>query len=357
MTIQKFKPRRKIRGARKSTVKAAKPSSKHAKKGPEQKSPTVCNTPAASMCLDLEMEDESIDLSKGSEPSIHMDTPSSTEEVVPDEPTLYRARRIQHGRRNSVQENWTMQSADLRQTSNSSAHPTPDGYVVTRGEPQRSLPLGDQHRFGSSSVQTFPSQVAGHHNDYMSTASQRVASQNRIFTHSPPARPVAPKVENVRYLGFAASSSGTVGAFPENDDYTSWQIQDRWTPQAASSAYTAAAGSSASPFPSTNTSFSTTYGDARLPTGPQLDTWNNGNQVPYQPYHQSFDADPQQHFGMQTGGIPPYGYQELLDMHTPSGDIPDLANLSVYSTDFHTRNHSFGPEQSFGPFSQDHRQL
>ena len=351
MTIQMFKHRRKIRGARKSTVKAAKPSGKHAKKGPEQKSPTVYNTSAASMCFDLEMEDESIDLGEGFEPSIHMDTPSSTEEVAPDEPTLYRARRIQHRRRNSVQENWTMQSANLQQTSNISAHPTPDGYVVTRSEPQRSLPLGDQHRFGSSSMQTFPGQVARHHNDYMSTASQRVASHNRTFAHSPPSRPVAPKVENVRYLGFAASSSGMVGAFPKTDDDASWQIQDRWTPQAASSAYTAAAGSSASPFPSTNTSFGTTYGDARLPTGPQLDTWNNGNQVPFQPSYQSFDADPQQHFGMQTVGLPPYDHQELLGMHTPSGDIPDLANQSVYSTEFHPSNPSLGLEQTFGPFS------
>ena len=353
MTIQMFKHRRKIRGARKSTVKAAEPSSKHAKKGPEQKSPTVCNTPTASMCFDLEMEDESIDLGEGFEPSFHTETPSSSEEVAPDEPTLYRARRIQHGRRNSVQENWTMQSANLRQTSNISAHPTPDGYVVTRGEPQRPIPLGNQHRFGSSSMQTFPSQVARHHNDYMSTTSQRVASHNRTFAHSPPSRPVAPKVENVRYLGFAASSSGTVGAFPRTDDYPNRQIQDRWTPQAASSAYTAAAGCSATPFPSTNTSFSTTYGDARLHTGPQLDTWN---QVPFQPSYQSFDADAQQHFGMQTG-IPPYDYQELLGMHTPSGDIPYLANQSVYSTEFHPSNPSSGPEQNLGPFSRDHQQL
>ena len=362
VTVQMFKRRDNPRGPPKSTVKAAKPSSKHSEQGPEQKSPRVCNTPAANKCFDLEMENEGIDFFEGFEPSIHTDTSSSTEEVTPDAccsgTTLDRARRTQHGlsssHSSSAQENWTMQSANLRQTSNISAHPTPDGYVVTRGEPQRSLQLRE-HRFVPSSMQTFPSQEARHHNDYRPTASQRAASQNITLTRSPPARPVAPKEEKFRYLGFAASSSGTAGAFPENDEYPSWQIQDRWTPQAASLAYTAAAGSSASPLPSTNTSFSTSYGDARLPSGPQLDTWN---QIPSRPYYQSFDADPQQHFGMQTVSDTQYDFQQFYSTHTPSGGIPDLANQSLYSTDFHPHNPSLGPEHYYlGPSSKDHRQL
>ena len=333
-------------------IKAASAPSEQLKNESEDKSPGLCNTPG----------DEDLDLSEGSESSTYADTSSSTKEISLDESYAKRiscdARTIQDGLpfsnspspmdriHNPVQENWTLQTANLGRDTPIMTQRNSFGCVATPGGAQRSLPLRDQHGVGSSSMQTFPSQeVRRRRYDHDSAASQQAANRmrpNGRFTRAPAARLVAPKVETICPQTFAASSSGLVGAFPTDTDYSSWQ--NLWNAQLEPSMYTAVADPSASLIPSTNGSFSSGYSDASFSSGLHS---NGGSQNIMPPYQQGFDEEFLQHLNLQRISIP--GYQPL-GVNTPSSGNPDMSNRYPYTTDFHT-------EHKFDPFSQHQRQL
>lgn len=316
------------------------------------------------MGIKLQIDEDDISLSEVSEPSILADTSSSTEEVIPNasypEPTLCKARATRHGlpfsdslsptdiSHSSVKENWTSQSVNMGQDSTIFTRPNPFASVATPGEAQRSMPLHGQCYFGSSSMQTFPNQeFLGRQYDQESTASERVANRMRpkqTFTCSLPTRPVAPKVENLRHSTFAASSTGLVGAFPTDADYSSWQVNDLYNAQVESSMYTAVADPSISLLPSTNGSFSSGYSDASNSTGLQLDTWNGGNQG-LMPYDEGLDEG----LNLQAGNVP--GYQ-ALGINPSSAGNPDLANQFFYTTNLGTHT-SMATEHKFDQFSQE----
>ena len=356
----------KYRCKSKAAVKTAKKNSKNIKKESKQRSSTSCNAPVANMRSHLQIQDSNMDLSEGSEPSIYADTSSTIDGVSPDascpRSMLYRTRAIQHGlpfhgtpgpsdrRHNSVQENWTPRSANLVQDLATSTNLNPSGCRATPDKARRSLPLREQYRFGSSSMQSLPNQVVRSPFDNGSTGVAHRMRPNQPFAYSPPARPFAPKVENVRSSRFAASSSGLVGAYPTDADYTSWQTEDRWNPQAVPSMYTPEGDLSASLLPCTNASFGSAYSDAAFSTAPQLDTWNDGNQMLMDPYCQSLDDDAQQRFGMQVVGDPRYQH---LGMDTTARGNAGLANQAFCPTDFRTRTSSSGIEYNYGSFSQD----
>lgn len=370
--VQMPKPRSKaVRKTPQSPVKAAGPPSAQLKREPEVSSSTMCNAPVANMGTNVQIEDEDLDLSEGSAPSIYADTSptsSSTEEVAPDKSyfksELCGARTIQHGLpfisslsptdrdsvHNPVQENWTPQTASLGRGATVFPQPNYFGCVATPGEAPRLLPSRDQFRSGSSSTQSFPNQeVPRRRYDNESAASQRAANQmrpNERFTRASAARPVGPKVEITCPQPFAASSSGLAGAFP---DYSSWQTNNLWNAQIEPSIYTAVADPSASLVSSITGSFSSGYNDASLSSGLQWDTWNRENQIAMPLSHQGFDEEFLQHLNLQRGGVSYLGYQPL-EMNTPSGDNSGLANQYPYTADVRT-------EHKFDPFSQHQRQL
>ncbi len=312
----------------------------------------TCNAPVANMGINVHGKEEDMTLDEGSEPTILPDTsssPESTELVASDascpEPISCESRTIQHGlpfydspspirHNSSVQESWTPQSADLGQDPAIFTHPNLFGSVATPIEAQRSLPLQDQFRFGSSSMQSFPSQEFVHGQyGHESTIANGMGPEG-TFTRDLPARPVAPKVENIRYPTFAASSTGLAGAFPSNFDYSSWQSDDPWHTQAEPSMYTADADPSGSLLPSTYGSFSSGYSDGTFSSGLPLDTWSNGTQSLTPQYHHGLDEDLQQRGNIQALGSAPH---QPLSVNAPSGGNPDLAIKSLNTAVF--RNH------------------
>ena len=317
--IQMPKSRCKSRNALKSGVKAASPPSEQVKQEPGETSPTTCNAPVANMGIDVQIKEGEMDVNEGSEPTILADTSSSTEDFAPDascpEPTLCEAPINQHGlpffdspspqsHYNSAQESWTPQSANLGpEDPTMFTHPNPSGSIATPSEAQRSLPLHCQYRFGSSSMQSFPSQeFVRRQYDHESTAPQRVANgmcPDRTFTRAPPAWPVAQKVENIRHPMWAASSTGMVGI-------VGLQTDELWRAQMERSMYTAVADPSVSLLPSTNGSFSSGYSEAGPYSGLQLDNWNDGDQNAMPQYYQGLNEDLQRGLNLQAANISLY---------------------------------------------------
>ena len=339
VSVQMPEPRSKSRKARKSAIKAAKSYSMAVREkptNPEQRNSSLCNAPVATMCIDLQTEDERQDPSEGSERWSRADTAPSTEEVGPDVscpgPISCKGRTVQYmspsfdspGSKDrghdSVQEDWTLPFANIPQSPAITTHPSPYSSVMTPGEAQRSLPLRGQYHCGSSSMQNFSSQVPRGQNKHRSTA--RPPGADQIVDCSPPARPVAPKVENARYPLFAGSSSGLVGVPPADTDYSGWRIEDHRSPQVEPSIFTAVDDPSASLLASTNGSFSSGYSGANTFSAPQLVSFDDGGRTMMQPYYQSLDEDSQRYYDTQAVGIPHYFYQRL-DLDTPPGSNPD----------------------------------
>lgn len=370
VSVRMPKPRCKNRKASKSSAKVERPSGKQIKREPEERSSTTCDAPTTNMDISLQIEEDDLDPSEVSEPTILGDRSSSTEEVAPDasclEPTLCRARTIQHGlpfsdslsptdsRHSSVKENWTPQSVNFGQDPAVFTHPGSFGSVATRGEAQNAMPLYDQCYSGSSSMQSFSHQeVVRRQFDHESATSQRVANQMRpgphqVFTRSLPIRPIARKAENICQQTFSASSSGLAGAFPIDADYPSWQANDLWNTQAESSMYMNVADPNTSFLPSTNGSCSSGYNNASYSTGLQVDTWNDGNQGLLAPYNHTFDENASQQLNLQTVNNP--GYQT----DTMSG--VNLSNHFMYAADCRT-NTSMGTERRFGRSSRDQQRF
>ncbi len=269
------KARCKGRKASKSAVKATSPPSDQVKMELGETRVMKCNAPVANMGINVHGKEEDMTLDEGSEPTIPPDTsesPESPESVAPDascpEPISCESRTIQHGlpfydspspmrHNSSIQESWTPQSTDLGQDPAIFTHPSFFGSVATPSGARISLPLQEQYRCGPSSM-SFPGQefVRGQY-DHESTIANGMGPDG-TFTRDLPARPVAPKVENIRYPTFASSSTGLAGAF----DYSSWQNDDPWHTQAEPSMYTADADPGGSLLPSTYGSFSSGYSDA-----------------------------------------------------------------------------------------------
>lgn len=366
MIVQMPKARCKSRKAPKSAVKAAKASSKSVRKEskqPKQRHSLGCTAPVARM-YDVEIEDEREDPSEGSEPRNRADTTPSTEEISPDascpEQISSKSRTVRHTspsfdspgpndrRHDSALEDWsqTSRSVNVRQDPAPFMLPTSHNSVTTHGEAQISLPLQGQDLLRSSSMQNFPGQVASRQNEYTSTARPQVI-------RSPPARPIAPKVDNFRYPELAGSSSGLSGVWPAD---TSWQLEDHWSSQAEASMFTDVAEPSASFSASTNGSFSSGYSNANISGIPQLDTWDGWSQIMMQPHYQSLDENAQRAFGMQAAGTHRYP-DERLGMDTRSGSVPNFPTPSLIPPNSRSRNSSSATEHNFGPFSEHQRQF
>ena len=351
-----LKPRCKSRKAPKSAVKAAKASSKSEE--PKQRHSSVCTAPVAKMYIDVETEDERKDSNEWSEPRNRADTTSSIEEISPDascpEQISSKTRTVGHTslpsldspgpkdrRHDSALEDWsqTLRSVNIRQDPAVFTLRSPYDSVTTHGEVQMSPPLRGQDPLTSSSMQNFPAQVASRQNEYTSTARPHVI-------RSPPARPIAPKVENVHYPAFTGSSSGLSGVWPAD---TGWQLEDHWGSRVESSVFTDVAEPSASFSTSTHGSFSSGYSDANVSGVPQLDNWDGWSQTMMQPHYQSLDENTQRAFGMQAVGTHRHPYQRL-GTDTPSGGISNFPTLPLIPPN--SRNSSSATEHKFGPFSK-----
>ena len=364
VSVQMPKRRCKVRKSPKPAVKSAQAASLPSlqlKKEPQDPSSTTRNAPVANMGTHVETEDEAMDLSEESALSIPVDTSSSTEEVAPSAscpgPILWEAGTIQDGLPCSDSssptdgQSWTSQSADRGRDPTVFTHPNHFGSIATPGVDQRSLPLCDQYRFGSSSMQDFPSQVVRRQYGHGPSVSERVAPRrrpNRSSPRSPAAWPVGPEVENIHYPAFAASSAGLAGYFSPPADHTSWQTNDLWDAQIDPSVYSAVPDPTVSPFPYEGSSFSSGYGDPTLSSGLPSDTRNNGNQSLIPPYPQGLNEDFRR-LTLQTVGNPQY---QPLGTNAPSGNNSHPANQSYYPP--HFRPHaSLCPEYEFDPFSQN----
>lgn len=330
-----LKPRCKSRKAPKSAVKAAKASSNSVSnknsEEPKQRHSSVCTAPVAKMYIDVETEDESKSPNEWSEPRNRADTTSSIEEISPDA---------------SCPEQISSKNRTVGHTSPSLDSPGPmdrrdDSAIEDWSQTLRSVNIR-QDPLTSSSMQNFPIQVASRQNEYTSTARPQVI-------RSPPARPIAPKVENVRYPAFSGSSSGLSGVWPAG---TGWQLEDHWGSQVESSMFTDVAEPSASFSTSTHGSLSSGYSDANVSGVPQLDNWDGWSQTMMQPHYQSLDENTQRAFGMQAVGTHRHPYQRL-GMDTPSGGISNLPTLPLIPPN--SRNSSSATEHKFGPFSEHQR--
>ena len=275
-----------------------------------------------------------------SKPSIHTGPSALTEEVTPevscseprlcnsnDASTIFGSQPREGRRQNLVEENWTMRSTNFREDPAVSTNP-------------------------SSSMQSSYSQLGRQQNGQ--AAWQQVPIRTRVnerFTRSAPAHLVTPEVENVRYPGFAASSSGLVG-------YSGWQTEEYLDPQGTSSGYAAEADPNPSLLPYTYGSFSSDYSYSNPSSGTRFDPWNDESQTVMPPYHQNLDEEHQQRFGAPAVGHPQYTYQHL-GMATPSAGNQDLANQSLQHTELGIRNSSssLGTEHKFHPYAHDQRQL
>lgn len=349
VSVQMPKPRCKKRKARKSAVKAAKASRKPVREEseePEQRQSSVCTAPVAKMYMDAQLEDEREESRERSETKSRADTTPSTEEVSCPEQISNRTCTVQRTspsfdspgpkdtRHGLAQEDW----------SQSLPFPSPYDSVTTLGEPQMSLPLrGRDHSY--SSMHIYPSRDARRNENTLTAHPQ--------FVRSPQARPIAAKVETVRYPALAGSSSGLSGVWPTN---AGRQLEDHWSSQAEASMFTDVAEPSASFSASTSGSFSSGYGDANMSSVPQLNSWNGWSQPMMQPHYQSIYENTQRAFGMQTVGTHQYPY-ERSDVVTPSGSIPYFPTSSLNPPNSRTRNSSSATEHNFGPFTEHQRQF
>ena len=354
------KLRCKARKAPKSIVNATTPPNKRAKKEPDDECFRAHDAPIANMGINAQSEDECVGLSEGSEPRIPADTLTSAEEIAPNlsgpEPIPCKVPTVQRDLPfsglppptstplNCVPDRWAPHPADIGQDPTSSTHPNTFGAVMTAGEAQSFLPSYENYRSKSSSMESFPSQVMYPQYDHESTASQRVA--NRMYQHDTlnpddPVRNIVPKVESVRRPTFAASSSGLVGAFSIDAQYSSWQADNLWHAHMEPSIYTAVADPTIGLLPSTNGSFSSGYSDAS--SGPPLETWNKtpGHRGPVQ-----------EGFNLQGAATP---WHLPLGLRTSSSGSSNMASQSSYNTDFGTHS-SLSTESNFGPYFQEQQQ-
>ena len=319
------KPRRNARKTRKSVARTAKSSSKAARNEPEQSSTSVRKAPVANMCINPQTNDGKTGQKE------------TSEEVTPEksscEPTLCNSKAstnlnsqpLEDGRQNSVEENWTMRSTNFWQDPTVSTNP-------------------------SSSMQSSNRQVRRQHNDQAGW--QQVPNRTRLnetFTCSAPAYPVRPEVENIRYSGFVASSSGLAG-------YAGWQNEEYLDPQGMSSVHTAEADANTSFVPYTYGSFTSDYSYGTSSSGPQFNSWNDESQTVMSPYYQSLAEEQRQRFGAPAVSMPQYP-SERLSMDTSSAGNQELENQALQQTNFGIRNSSSGTEYKFDPFSGDQRQL
>ena len=358
------KLRSKGRRAPPSTTKPATPLNKLAEKEAEDECCRAQHAPIpiANMGVNAQSEDECVGSSEGSEPSIPApaDTFTPAEENAPDvsgpESISCQVPNIQRDlpfsglpsatstRLNCVQDGWAQQQADIGKDPISSKHPNAFGTVMTAGEAQSFLPSHKDFPSKSSSMESFPSQVMNPQYDHESTVSQRVAhrmNQNEIFSPDDVVRNIVPKVEIVRRPTFAASSSGLVGAFAIDAQYSSWQTDNIWHAQMEPSIYTAVADPTIGLLPSTNGSFSGGHSDAS--SGPPLETWNKT------PRHR----DPVQEGLDLQGATTPWHLP--LGLRTSSGGSSNTASRSSYNTDFGTHS-SLMTESNFGQYVQDQQQ-
>ena len=319
--------------------------------------------PIANMGINAQSEDECVGSSEGSEPSIPApaDTLTSAEEIAPDTsgpesilsckvPTVQRDLPFSSlppatsTRFNCVQDGWAPHQAHIGQDSTSSKHPNTFGTVMTAGEAQSFLPSHEDYPSKSSSMESFPSQVLYPQYDHESTASPRVAHrmhQNDTFSHDDIVRNIVPKVEIVRRPTFAASSSGLVGAFAIDAQYSSWQTDNLWHAQMEPSIYTAVADPTVGLLPSTNGSISSGYSDAS--SGPPLEAWNKT------PGHR---GSVQEGLNLQGATTP---WHVPLGLRTSSSGSSNTASRSSYNTDFGTHS-SLMTESNFCQYFQDQQQ-
>ena len=240
-----------------------------------ERPPTERSSPIANLTMRV---DEPETPSAGSEPSIRTDTPSSAEHVALDA---------------SGSESPWPESLPLYNS------PTPylgqgRTFVSTPGRAQRELPLRSAHPSESSSIPHFPSQAAHCQFGYESTAPRLGANQTRQsgpFTRSPPAQPVALKVENICHPTFAASSSCPAEAFlPTEVDYST----DYWSPQIEPTMYTAGTDPMVPYLPCTNGPFGNGH------------AWTDGNWVMMPADYEGLDEDLRQRLITQAASVPRY---------------------------------------------------
>ena len=348
-----------------SNVKAATLLNKLAEKEADDECFRAQDTPIpiANMGINAQSEDECVGSSEGSEPRIPTpaDTLTSAEEIAPDisgsesmisckVPTVQRDLPFSgmppatSTRLNCVQDGWAPHQADIGQDPTSSRHPTTFGTVMTAGEAQSFLPSHEDYTSKSSSMEGFPSQVMYPQYDHESTAPQRIAHrmhQNDTFSPDNIVRNIVPKVEIVRHPTFAASSSGLVGAFAIDAQYSSWQTDNLWHAQVEPSIYTAVADPTVGLLPSTNGSCSSGYSDAS--SDPPLETWNK---TPGHPH------PVQEGLNLQGAATP---WHLPLGIRTSSCGSSNMASRSSYNTDF-GRHSSLMTESNFGPYIQDQQQ-
>ena len=353
------KLRCKARKAPQSNVKTATSLNKRTEKEADDECFRAqdARVPIANMGINAQSEDECVGSSEGSEPSIPApaDTLTSAEEVAPDisgpesitisckVPTVQQDLPFSglppatSTRLNCVQDGWAPHQADIGQDPTSSKHPNTFATMMTAGEAQSFLPSHEDYPSKSSPMESFPSQVMYPEYDHESPAPQRVAHrihQNDTFN-------IVPKAEIVRRPTFAASSSGLVGAFAIDAQYSSWQTDNLWHAQVEPSIYTAVADPTIGLLPSTNGSFSGGYSDAS--SGPALETWNKtlGHQGPVQE-------------GLNLpGAATPWHLP--LGLRTSSCGNSNMASRSSYNTEFGTPS-SLMTESNFGPYFQDQQQ-
>ena len=352
------KLRCKARKASQSTIKAATSLNKLAEKEADDECFRAQDAPIpiANMGINAQSEDECVGSSERSEPSIPApaDTLTSAEEIAPDisgaesiksckVPTVQRDLPFSalppatSTRLNCVQDGWVPHQADIGQDPTSSEHPKTFGTVMTAGEAQSFLPSHEDYPSKLSSMESFPSQFRYPQYDHESTAPQRIAHrmhQNDTFN-------IVPKVEIVRRPTFAASSSGLVGAFAMDAQYSSWQTDNLWHARVEPSIYTAVADPTIGLLPSTNGSFSGGYSDAS--SGLPLETWNKtpGHQGPVQ-----------EGLDLQGAATP---WHLPLGLRTSSCGSSNMASRSSYNTDFGTPS-SLMTESNLGPYFQDQQQ-
>ena len=359
------KIRCKTRKAPQSAVKAATSRNRLAEKEADDECFRTQDAPIpiANMGINAQSEDECVGSSEGSEPSIPApaDTLTSAEEIAPNisgresmisckVPIVQRDLPFSDlppaasTRLNCVHDGRAPQQADIVQVPSSAKHPNTFGTVMTAGAAQSFLPSHNNYPSKSSSMESYSGQVLDPQYEHESTASQGVANlinQNDTFRCNDIVRNIVPKVEIIRRPTFAASSSGLVGAFAIDAQYSSWQTDNFWNAQMEPSIYTAVADPTTGLFPSTNGSLSSGYSDAS--SDPRLETWNKtpGHQGPVQ-----------EGLNLQGATTP---WHLPLGLRTSSGGSSNTASRSSHNAEFGTHS-SLITESNFGQYFQGQQQ-
>ena len=356
------KVRCKTRKAPQSAVKAATSLNKLAEKEADDERFRAQDAPIpiANMGINAQSEDECVRSSEGSEPSIPApaDTLTSAKGIAPKisgpesmiSPIVQRdlpfsgLPQATSTRLNCVHDGWAPHQADVVQVPSSAKHPNTFGTVMTAGEAQSFLPPHNDYPSKSTSMESFSGQIMNHQCEHEPTASQGIANlinQNDTFSPDDIVRNIVPKVEIVRRPTFAASSSGLVGAFAIDAQYSSWQADNLWNAQMEPSIYTAVADPTSGLLPSTNGSFSSGYSDASR--GPRLETWNKTAG------HQGLV---QEGLNLQGATTP---WHLPLGLRTSSGGSSNAASRSSYNADFGTHSPLI-TESNFGQYFQGQQQ-